>query len=203
MDNVVFIHHSIHSTIIAYMGISILTFISLVATLIYLVWNLPSSEASSSESKDASDQIKFILTTSKAAVPVRGTKFSAGYDLKSSEACVIPARSRKAVKTGVKVVLPHNTYGRIASRSGLSFKNGLEVGAGVIDEDYRNELIVILHNHSDIDFRVDENFRIAQLIIERVVYPETFIENIDGVISVSSENIRTIRGEGGFGSTGI
>jgi dUTP pyrophosphatase len=115
---------------------------------------------------------------------------------------VVPARSRKAIRTGIKVVLPPNTYGRIASRSGLSFKNGIEVGAGVIDEDYCNELLVILHNHSDTDYVVEERNRIAQLIIERVVYPRTFIEDMYGYVETSDDCIRSIRGLGGFGSTG-
>jgi dUTP pyrophosphatase len=148
------------------------------------------------------EKITFILTNDQATPPERGTHRSAGYDLKSSENSIVPARSRKAIKTGVKVLLPSNTYGRIASRSGLSFKHGIEVGAGVIDEDYRNELMVILHNHSDVDFVVEEKHRIAQIIIERVVYPTTIIEDINGQIQTSDTCIRSVRGLGGFGSTG-
>jgi len=148
------------------------------------------------------DKIKFILTSDKACAPERGTVRSAGYDLKSSEKTIIPPRSHKAIKTGVKVILPRDTYGRVASRSGLSFKHGIEVGAGVIDEDYRNELMVILHNHSNKEFKVEEGHRIAQLIVERVYYPTTMIEDINGEIKVKKECIRTIRGLGGFGSTG-
>jgi len=149
------------------------------------------------------DQIKFILINEKASIPQRGTQRSAGYDLKSSDECIIPARSHKAIKTGIKVILPKDTYGRIASRSGLSFKNGIEVGAGVIDEDYRNEIMVILHNHSDTDFAVEENHRIAQLIIERVIYPTTIVEDMDGSTHVIDKCIRPTRGLGGFGSTGV
>ena len=148
------------------------------------------------------DKIKFILTHDKATAPERGTKKSAGYDLKSCEDCVVPARSHKAIKTGIKVSLPVNTYGRIASRSGLSFKYGIEVGAGVIDEDYQNELMVILHNHSDIDFVVTEKDRIAQLIVEKIVYPITMIEDVNGVEQTTNTCIRSVRGLGGFGSTG-
>jgi len=147
-------------------------------------------------------KIRFILVNDKATAPERGTERSAGYDLKASENCVIPARSRKAVKTGVKVVLPFNTYGRIASRSGLSFKFGIEAGAGVIDEDYQNELMVILHNHSDVDFVVEEKDRIAQLIVESIIYPTTVIEDVNGVERTTNTCIRSVRGLGGFGSTG-
>lgn len=147
-------------------------------------------------------QIKFILTSDKATPPERGTLKSAGFDLKSSEDSIVPPRSRKAIKINVKVTLPPNTYGRIASRSGLSFKHGIEVGAGVVDEDYQNDLMVILHNHSDDEFVVKEKDRIAQFIVEPVVYPTTLIEDIDGSIQTINGCIRTIRGLGGFGSTG-
>jgi dUTP pyrophosphatase len=146
-------------------------------------------------------QIKFILTNYRASNPERGTSKSAGYDLKASENCIVPARSHKAIKTGVKVILPSNTYGRIASRSSLSFKNSIEVGAGVIDEDYRDELMVILHNHSNIDFVVQEKDRIAQLIVERIVYPRTLVEDINGQITIINTCIHPVR-LGGFGSTG-
>lgn len=148
-------------------------------------------------------KIKFILITPESSAPEKGTKFSAGYDLKSSENCVVAPRSRRAVKTGVKVCLPQNTYGRIASRSGLSFRNGIEVGAGVIDEDYQNELMVILHNHSDEEFVVSQQDRIAQLIVESIVHPITIIKNIDGEEQVYDACIRKVRGLGGFGSTGV
>jgi dUTP pyrophosphatase len=149
------------------------------------------------------EQIKFILINDKALPPERGTKKSAGYDLKSCEDNVIPARSHKAIKTGIQVRLPSNTYGRIASRSGLSFKHGIEVGAGVVDEDYCNELMVILHNHSDEDFKVEEGARIAQLIVQKIAYPTTLVEDKYGHVQVVDNCIRVVRGLGGFGSTGI
>lgn len=167
------------------------TIIGIIVTISYLMWS------------NQPEKIKFVLINDKAASPERGTQRSAGYDLKSCEDCVIPARSHKAVKTGIKVTLPTNTYGRVASRSGLSFKNGIEVGAGVIDEDYRNELMVILHNHSDLDFKIEVGSRIAQLIVERVVYPNTMIEDFQGKIQHVNTCIRSIRGLGGFGSTGL
>lgn len=147
-------------------------------------------------------KIKFILTHENAGPPQKGTSKSAGYDLRSIEKCVISARSHLAIKTGLKIELPANTYGRIASRSGLSFKHGIEVGAGVIDEDYTNELMIILHNHSDIDFKVEVGDRIAQIIVEPVVVGTTLIQNINGMVNTIYSCTR-IRGLGGFGSTGI
>jgi dUTP pyrophosphatase len=173
------------------LSVTTITIVGLIVTVAYLVWS------------NKPEKIKFELISDKAAPPERGTQRSAGYDLKACENCVIPARSHKAVKTGIKVTLPPNTYGRVASRSGLSFKNGIEVGAGVIDEDYRNELMVILHNHSDSDFDIEVGSRVAQLIVERVVYPNTLIEDFEGNVHHVNTCIRSIRGLGGFGSTGL
>jgi dUTP pyrophosphatase len=150
-----------------------------------------------------SQQIKFILKSRKAAIPQRGTVFSAGYDLKSVQTCIIPAKSHKSIKTDIQVILPKNTCGRIASRSGLSFTNGIEVGAGTIDEDYRGELLVNLHNHSNVDFCVEENQRIAQFIVHKIAYLDTLVEDVNGSVTTNNTCIRPIRGLGGFGSTGI
>ena len=73
---------------------------------------------------------------------------------------IIPARGKELVKTGLSIKLPHGTYGRVAPRSGLAWKNFIDTGAGVIDEDYRGEVGVLLFNHSDKDF---EGKRVLQL----------------------------------------
>lgn len=84
-------------------------------------------------------------------------------------------------------------YGRIAPRSGLAWKNHIDVGAGVIDEDYRGNIGVVLFNHSDQEFKVTKGDRIAQLICQRIDYPVLQeVTNLDN----------TSRGAGGFGSTG-
>lgn len=81
-----------------------------------------------------------------------------------------------------------------APRSGLTWKNSIDVGAGVIDADYRGPIGVILFNHSDLDFEVKAGDRIAQMILERIVTPEVIeVVDLDA----------TARGDGGFGSTGI
>ncbi|XP_046689241.1 deoxyuridine 5'-triphosphate nucleotidohydrolase, mitochondrial-like [Homalodisca vitripennis] len=97
------------------------------------------------------------------------------------------------VKTDLKIMLPEGCYGRIAPRSGLTWKNGIDVGAGVIDEDYRGDVRVILFNHSDEPFTIEAGDRIAQLICEKIYYPE--LEEVQ-------ELDETNRGSGGFGSTG-
>lgn len=70
----------------------------------------------------------------------------------SSEDTVVPARGRKLVKTGIAIHIPVGTYGRVAPRSGLAVNHFIDVGAGVIDEDYRGEVRVLLFNHEDKDF---------------------------------------------------
>jgi dUTP pyrophosphatase len=129
-----------------------------------------------------------------ANVPTRGSAGAAGYDLTSVvNVCVYPGK-RSLIPTGIAVKLPPGTYGRVAPRSGLAVKNGIQVGAGVIDEDYRGEIKVLLFNHGEVQFHVNVGDRIAQLICEKYEAPEVFL-----VTSLDE----TIRGEGGFGSTGV
>ena len=133
-------------------------------------------------------------TSSKSILPARGSSGAAGYDLYSIDDAIIHAGGQITVSTGIRIKLPPGTYGRVAPRSGLAVKYGIGVLAGVIDEDYRGELKVILINHGDRDFSVNCGDRIAQLVVECIQTPE-----IKHVISLDD----TDRGECGFGSTGI
>ncbi|KIM45891.1 hypothetical protein M413DRAFT_440943 [Hebeloma cylindrosporum] len=129
----------------------------------------------------------------KARLPTRGSPLAAGYDLYSAEKKVIPAHGKALVDTQISIAVPAGTYGRVAPRSGLASKFMIDTGAGVVDADYRGVLFVLLFNLSDKDFQVEEGDRIAQLIIERICTPEILeVEDLD----------ETIRGGGGFGSTG-
>jgi dUTP pyrophosphatase len=102
-----------------------------------------------------------------ATVPSRATPLSAGYDLYSAEGYVILPQHRVVVSTGIQVALPDGVYGRIAPRSGLAVKHGLDVGAGVVDPDYTGELKVVLFNHDPKQtFIIRPGYRIAQLILE-------------------------------------
>lgn len=92
------------------------------------------------------------------------------------------------------MAIPHGNYGRVAPRSGLAVKNFIDVGAGVIDSDYRGEVKVLLFNFGSTDFSIMPGDRIAQLIIEK--YTMTNIEEVNDLDATS-------RGEGGFGSTGV
>jgi dUTP pyrophosphatase len=134
------------------------------------------------------------LLSDLAKTPTQGTQFSAGYDLYAAEAVVIPRLGRKLIKTNVSLAIPMNYYGRIAPRSGLAYKNGIDVLAGVIDSDYRGDIGVILYNtDANIDFEVKAGDKIAQIIIEPCA-------------SVNFVNTQTLpatkRGEGGYGHTG-
>lgn len=138
--------------------------------------------------------INFCKLSESAKCPKRGTENSAGYDLYSTEAILIEPFSRNLVGTGIAIAIPSGYYGRIAPRSGLSVK-GIDIGAGVIDIDYRGEVKVLMINNSKQSFIVNAGDRIAQLLIEKITHPD-FIE-------VDRENISdTSRGGNGFGSTG-
>ena len=107
-----------------------------------------------------------------AKLPIRGSKGAAGYDLHAAEKCVIQANTRGVVKTGIAIEIPKGLYARIAPRSGLSVKKSIDVGAGVVDRDYRGEIGVVLINHSSKDFEVNVGDRIAQMILEQIKTPE-------------------------------
>eukprot|EP00995_Heteronema_vittatum_P008244 NODE_3423_length_669_cov_323.929032_g2143_i1.p1 GENE.NODE_3423_length_669_cov_323.929032_g2143_i1~~NODE_3423_length_669_cov_323.929032_g2143_i1.p1 ORF type:complete len:175 (+),score=53.51 NODE_3423_length_669_cov_323.929032_g2143_i1:61-525(+) len=130
-----------------------------------------------------------------ATIPVRGSAHAAGYDLSSAHDIVIPARGKAIVKTDLAICCPDGTYGRVAPRSGLAAKHHLDVGAGVIDADYRGNVGVVLFNHAAEDFPVKTGDRVAQLILERIVTP--------AVEEVQEDLPDTVRGAGGFGSTGV
>lgn len=91
----------------------------------------------------------------------------AGADLCACEAALVPARGRALVQVGLALELPEGHRARLHSRSGLAWKHGIEVGAGLIDQGFREPIAVLLHNHSDEDFPVGVGDRIAQLCIER------------------------------------
>ena len=78
----------------------------------------------------------------------------------------VAARGKAVIPTDLKVAVPHGTYGRVAPRSGLAAKNFIDVGAGVVDEDYRGPLGVVLFNHAEVPFQVKQGDRIAQVTIQ-------------------------------------
>ncbi|OWR41673.1 deoxyuridine 5'-triphosphate nucleotidohydrolase isoform X2 [Danaus plexippus] len=138
--------------------------------------------------------LKFTRISEHAFPPVKGSDKAAGFDLKSAYDYIVPARGKELIKTDLQIELPSGCYGRVAPRSGLAVKNFIDVGAGVIDEDYRGNVGVVLFNHSNEDFKVNKGDRIAQLICERIYYPD--------LVEVSNLS-ESKRADGGFGSTGI
>lgn len=135
------------------------------------------------------------LLTKTASLPVMATPGSAGYDLSADEDGVIPPGGRALVSTGAVIAVPGGTYGRIAPRSGLALRNGISVGAGVIDSDYRGEIKILLFNHDpSAEFVFQKGDRIAQLVLEKIETPPVIaVHDIDD----------TSRSVNGFGSTGI
>ena len=139
------------------------------------------------------EQLPFKKLVETAVLPTRGSNQAAGLDLYAAVAAVVPARQYVTVGTGVAVAIPEGYYGRIAPRSGLAAKHGIDTLAGVVDSDYRGELLCVLANHSDVDFAVAPGDRIAQFVIETIITPTpVWAEELDG----------TERGMGGLGSTG-
>ena len=130
-----------------------------------------------------------------AIIPSRGSEHAAGLDLYCSEQVALEPLTRKLVKTGISVSIPSGHYGRIAPRSGLAFKNGIDVLAGVVDSDYRGEIMVLLLNtDSENSIEFQKGDRIAQLIIE--AYGHFDVEEVETLED-------SVRGIGGFGSTGL
>lgn len=132
--------------------------------------------------------------TEFATLPTRGSKLAAGYDLYAAYDYVIKARGKDMIQTDLQIALPSGCYGRVAPRSGLAWKHSIDVGAGVIDQDYRGPLNVILFNFGDQDFEIKRGDRIAQLICEKI--EQTDIEEVQDLDA-------TERGSNGFGSTGV
>ena len=140
-------------------------------------------------------QINVKKLSENAIIPTQGTNFAAGYDLYAAEDAVVVCGTRKLIKTNISMEITPGYYGRIAPRSGLAYKNGIDVLAGVIDSDYRGDIGVILYNtDKNIDFTVKKGDRIAQIIFE-ACYTATLntVENLDN----------TLRQGGGYGSTGV
>lgn len=118
----------------------------------------------------------------------------AGYDITSNETKVILSRHSEQFDTGLFMAIPPGYVGKVVSRSGLSFKHNLEVGAGIIDSGYRGEIRINLHNHGDYPVGIKKGDRIAQIII---------IKHESPVFELVGSLDETERGANGFGHTGL
>lgn len=147
---------------------------------------------------------------------VRGSDYAAGFDLVAcidgdyfdakaagyesgqehwSFITILPGE-RKRIDTGVRIAIGHDCYGRVAPRSGLAVRDGIDVLAGVIDSDYRGRVVVVLINHGKERFVVKDGDRIAQLVIEKI-----YDGNASRVANIN--DFGSARGDAGFGSTGV
>ena len=136
------------------------------------------------------EQLRVVKTSSRACIPTRATTEAAGYDLYSARNLLIPAHGGQVVSTDLQIEVPRGCYGRIASKSRLTLNHALEVGAGVIDPDYRGIVQVYLYNHGQYDYWVRVGEPVAQMILERNLTPP--------VIEVEMLS-QTERGTRGFG----
>lgn len=137
-------------------------------------------------------EIHFLRLTDSAVLPSRGTEESCGLDIYSAEGLTIKPGERGGVRTGIAVAIPSGSYGKIAPRSGLAMKYGIDTLAGIIDSDYRGEIICVLINLGQEEFRIEAGDRIAQLIVQSYQKLTPKWEALDD----------TGRGGQGFGSTG-
>lgn len=138
--------------------------------------------------------LKVKLLSESAIMPNKTDLGSAGYDLASPRDAEIEPRGRILLQLDIAIEIPWNCYGRIAPRSGLAIRHGLDVGAGVVDPSYRGNVGVVLFNHNDNPFVIHRGDRIAQLILEPYIDADA--------IKVNSLS-ETLRGDNGFGSSGI
>jgi len=138
--------------------------------------------------------VKIKKINSDAIIPKYAHKGDAGFDLCSIEDYILKPMERAIIKTGLQMEIPEGYFGSIRDRSGLAARYSIHVLAGVIDSHYRGEVGVVLVNLDRGEFRINKKDRIAQMLIqpiERVILKEV------------EELSNTLRGQGGFGSTGV
>lgn len=143
-------------------------------------------------------KVRFVKLNSKAVVPSYGSVAAAGADLYAcldEEKVTFLSGETKLIHTGIAMEIPDGLVGLVYARSGIATKRGLAPAnkVGVIDSDYRGEIMVSLHNHSDKPQEISDGERIAQIVFAPYVAAE--FEEVENLSD-------TDRGSGGFGSTG-
>lgn len=128
----------------------------------------------------------------RAKLPLRAHPTDSGADLFALEQTVLPAHTVVKVRTGIAIELPENTSGIIWGKSSVESK-GIKAMAGLVDMDYRGEILVCMYNLNDTDFTFEAGQKIAQLVVLPTIYPS--FEEAETLSDTS-------RGTGGFGSTG-
>lgn len=137
--------------------------------------------------------LNFVKLTEHALTPTTESPKSAGFDLRSPLEATVPARGKELIKTDLKIKLPAGCYGRIALRTDLALFHHITVRAEVIDEDFRGKVSALLYIHSENPYIVCRGDKIAQLIWEKIYYPE---------LDLVKKQDDTWRVTNGFGSTG-
>ena len=132
------------------------------------------------------------MLSENATLPTKGSPHAAGYDLYAAEDVMLPGNGKALIKTDISIIVPFDSYARIAARSSLAWEKHMSVGGGVVDADFRGNILVCLFNHDAQTYFIKKGERVAQLIIERIYSPE--LEIIDNVTP-------TERNERGFGFT--
>jgi dUTP pyrophosphatase len=127
------------------------------------------------------------------SLPEYSSTGAAGADLRASEALEIAPGARAAVPTALRLQIPPGHVGLVWPRSGLAVRHGIDTLAGVVDSDYRGEVRVVLVNHGEAPFRIENGDRVAQLLVQKVERAA-----FAAVTAIDA----TDRGEGGFGSSG-
>lgn len=138
--------------------------------------------------------LKIKLLKNDAKIPTKNTEEAAGWDLYSPDNYNIKSHSGCPIFIGIAIGVPKSYYGRIAPRSGLAFRNCIDVLGGVVDSDYTGEICAILFNNSDECVEIKKGDRVAQLILEKYAS--------GAKIEIVEELLDTERGENGFGSSG-
>lgn len=137
----------------------------------------------------------------KAVIPSKGSNGAAGYDLYTTESYELKPGERKAFKTDIALAIPEGYYGRVAPRSGLAVKHGIDVLAGVIDSDYRGEILVALINLGDKPVQLPVIKDGKETAIAQIIF-EAHGTVTDG-FNVVDDLTATQRGAGGFGSSDV
>lgn len=131
--------------------------------------------------------------TFEPIAPLHGTPTAAGFDLYAAREMTILPRGSQLISTGVRMEIPEGWFGMICPRSSVASKTPLRIGARVIDSDYRGEVLVNLHNDSNISaWKVEKGERVAQIV---------FMQHLTEMVQVETLE-SSVRGDGGFGSTG-
>lgn len=141
----------------------------------------------------------FCRINQDAIIPKKGTSKSAGIDIFTYYNFTLKSKERLLIKTGLRTVIPENYYMHLFPRSGLSLKNGIQVFAGVIDQDYSNEIGVILYNSGNVDKEFNKGDAICQAIILPTI--QMCCREIDCLEYENAMKIINVDRTGGFGST--